>query len=299
MRHYFKQSLQHPNFYLVKLIKKERMPYILFINGGPGLNCGTLEYMIENNYLFNSFNYNIILYDQRNCGRSRKLSDIVLHKDNVFDLQEIILYLTSEYNIQICSLVGHSYGAKLLFDYYKNFSSKIPGVFISTAKSILTPRLNNLMLDLNYLKKNYIDEYNNCLIELKGLNLSKLWGITERLVPLFQTNKDRPFFYWANLESYQKTQDIKKLINLPMNSDIFSCVRKDLYSDSSNFSVEIDKLTIPKLWINGFHDYIMNGHETALCSNSNATTFYQSSHYPHIEENNYFCEVLNEFIIHQ
>jgi len=222
----------------------------------------------------------------------------MLHQHNITDLQEIVCYLTDVCTIQICALVGHSYGAKLLFDYYKKYSSQIPGVFISTAKSILTPRLNNLMLDLAYLKKNYIAEYNIHLNTLDWVDLDKLWRVSEQLTSLFQTNAERPFFYWANLEFYQISQDIQKQINLPANNEVFVSVRKDLYSDKSYFSVAIDELTISKLWINGFHDFIMNGHETAMSSNSKIIPFYKSSHYPHIEENHYFSEILNEFIKH-
>ncbi|HFD2231688.1 TPA: hypothetical protein ACF2PP_001058 [Legionella pneumophila] len=38
--------------------------------------------------------------------------------------------------------------------------------------------------------------------------------------------------------------------------------------------------------------------EAALSKNKNILTFYKSAHYPHIEENNHFSEILNEFIKH-
>jgi proline iminopeptidase len=296
MNAFKKDILAHQEFYIVRFTKSPTLPYALFIHGGPGLNCGTIEYLIDHHNLFDSLQCNIILYDQRNCGRSNKIKKPVLQQDNINDLQKVILYLTNYCNLNICALIGHSYGAKLLFDYYTNYESTIPGVFVSTAKSILTPRLNNLMLDLSFLKKSNLELYNKIFDEINNLDLNKIWEISEQLTPVFQENKDRPYLYWANLEYYNLVQEVQKHINLPVDTSTFISVRKDLYSKEANFSVNIDKLTIRKLWLNGFHDFVMNGHEIALLNNQEVITFYKSSHYPHIEENERFSELLNEFI---
>ncbi len=296
MKVYYKDILPNPEFYITRFTKNPNLPYVLFIHGGPGFNSGILEYLIEHHHLFNSLQYNIILYDQRNCGKSNKLPGHVLHQDNINDLQKIVLHLTAHCNLNICALIGHSYGAKLLFDYYKRFESTIPGVFISTAKSILTPRLNNLMLDLSYLKKSNVDLYNKIFNEIDDIDLNKLWKISEQLTQIFQENKDRPYLYWANLEYYNLVQEVQKRINLPSDTKTFISVRQDLYSSESNFSVNINELEISKLWINGFHDFVMNGHEVAMSKDPGVITFYKSSHYPHLEENDRFSELLNEFI---
>ena len=291
-----KEVLSHHDFYIVKFTKNRDMPYLLFIHGGPGFNCGIIEYLIEHNGLFGLLNHNIILYDQRNCGRSRKFNDTVLHQDNVNDLHEITQYLADSIRIKIHGLIGHSYGAKLLFDYYNKFHSTIPGIFVSTTNSILVPRLNNLMLDLAYLKKTNPTNYNETIKEMDNLDIKKLWEISEKLDTLFQENKARPYFYWANLEYFEVITEIQKHINLPINTGTFTSVRKDLYSDESNFSVQLEKLTAPNILINGFHDYIINGAEGMLSKNPKTIIFYKSSHYPHIEENNLFNETVNEFI---
>ncbi|MGQ3888242.1 alpha/beta fold hydrolase [Legionella sp. CNM-1927-20] len=295
MSSFNKDILYHPEFYIVKFTKNKKSPYILFIHGGPGFNCGVNEYLIEKNELFTSLEYNIILYDQRNCGKSKRLAGVVSHQDNIDDLQKVISYLTAFHDLNINALVGHSYGAKLLFDFYKSYLSLIPGVFVSTASSILIPRLNNLMLDLSYLKQNNPHQYNK-IFNINSFDLNKLWEISEQLTPLFQENKNRPYLYWANLEKFKMVQEVQQIINLPINMETFLTVRKDLYSSEANFSVDINQLDIPKLWINGFHDFIMNGQETALAPDVKISTFYKSAHYPHIEENEYFSEILNEFV---
>lgn len=291
-----KEVLTHDNFYIVKFTKYSDMPYLLFVHGGPGFNCGVIEYLIEYNSLFGLLNYNIILYDQRNCGRSRKFTDTVLHQDNVNDLHEITQYLTDSIGVKIHGFIGHSYGAKLLFDYYNKFHSILPGIFVSTTNSILTPRLNNLILDLAFLKKSSPTKYNEIIKEMDSLDIKKLWEISEKLDPLFQENKDRSYFYWTNLEYFEVITEIQKHINLPINTGTFTSVRKDLYSDESNFSVRLEELTVPNILINGFHDYIINGAEGMLSKNPKTIIFYKSSHYPHIEENNLFNETVNAFI---
>ncbi|MDR3504158.1 MAG: alpha/beta hydrolase [Legionella sp.] len=296
MNVYSKDILSHPEFYIARFTQNPELPYVFFIHGGPGLNCGVIEYFIEYHHLFNSLRYNIIFYDQRNCGRSHKSTGQVLHQDNLDDLHQIILYLAEHYNISICALIGHSYGAKLLCDYYKSEAPSIPGIFISTAKSILTPRLNNLMFDLAYLKKHNVDLYNKVFHDLDNFNMSKLWDISEQLAPLFQENKDRAYLYWANLECYRQFQSAQKKVNLPLNTETFISVREDLYSNESNFSVDIVELEVPTLWINGFHDLVINGNGVTMSTEQNITTFYKSSHYPHLEENARFTALLNEFI---
>jgi proline iminopeptidase len=295
MKTYNKDIVKHPEFYIVKFTKNTDMPYLLFIHGGPGFNCGIVEHLIEHNNLFSLLDHNIILYDQRNCGKSKKISDNVLHQDNVNDLHKIVQYLNS-IEIKINGLIGHSYGAKLLFDFYNKLHSTIPGIFVSTANSILTPRLNNLILDLAYLKKSDPSQYNETLHEMDSLDINKIWSISEKLTPLFQENKDRPYLYWANLECFEMIKNIQKQINLPADTNTFVSVRKDLYSNESNFSVDINSLNISSLWVNGFHDFVMNGAEGVLSKNTKITTFYKSSHYPHLEENDRFSELINDFI---
>lgn len=286
--------LAHPKIYLTHFIKNSKAPSWIYIHGGPGYNCATIEYLIEHDNLFSQLNDNIVLYDQRTCGRSTSFPEEVSHVDNICDLDEIYNYLTKFCGIAVKGFIGHSYGAKLLFDYYEKYNYKIPGIFISSANSILTPRLNNLRFDLVYLKKTNPIEYNAIFPEMINLDLDKLWSLTEKLAPLFQENKDRHYLYWANLNCMEKFQRIQAEINLPVNQKTFMNIRKNLYTNEKNFSIAIDKLEIPYLWINGFHDLIINGFEgVSSYQSSTIIPFYQSAHYPHIEENHRFCKLVN------
>jgi proline iminopeptidase len=300
MPHFTKTILPHEKFYIAAFLNQPNAPYLVFIHGGPGFNCGAVEYFIECEDYFKSLDYNIILYDQRACGRSAKFFDNmskITHENNVTDLQEIYKYLIEFACLKIKGLIGHSYGAKLLFDFYKVSQLSIPGIFVSTADSILTPRLNNLMSDLAYLKKTDPAKYQDTHSQMDSpIDLKKIWQLTEELAPLFQENKDRHYLYWANLATYEKMLSIQKQINLPSNPQVFMNVRKDLYSSEANSPVDINSLKAPHLWINGFQDVIMGEPTHGLSKKSKITLFSKSSHYPHLEENELFCESVNAFI---
>lgn len=297
MPKYFKKNIPHKDFYIVSFVYKVELPYIVFIHGGPGLNSAALEHLIENEEVFSTLEYNIILYDQRGCGRSVRPEMTVLHNHNIDDLNELLSYLSQVQKFKIACLVGHSYGAKLLYDYYKKHDAQYPGIFISTADSIITPRVNNLMLDLNYLKRAHPEKYKAIYEKINVLNSDNLWEISEELAPVFQENEDRIYFYWANLDCMTKVKEIQSKINAPINNEVFMSVRKDLYSDESNSPVAIDKLGIKKLWINGAQDFVMNGPSGTFSFNKHKiTTFFNSSHYPHLEEEENFCQLVNGFI---
>lgn len=295
---FIKQIIEHNNLYIVAFKKPQNLASILFVHGGPGLNCGVLEYLIEHEGIFDTLAFNIVLYDQRGCGRSKPIEEEVLHIDNVRDLEEVYQTVTEKTDYQVVSIAGHSYGAKLVFDYLNSSQTTLPGIFIATAPSILTPRITNLLLDLSYLKTVDRDQYQTILEEFDEFSHEKLWELTERLSKVFQENKARPFFYWANLTWQEKVKTItQEELSLPMNFEVFSSVRRDLYSNKEAYSVNIDSIdSAPHLWINGFHDLIMSGHSALEKKSTTATLFFKSAHYPHIEEHERFCGEVNEFL---
>ena len=238
------------------------------------------------------------LYDQRNCGRSKAQSNaVVLHIDNVKDLQSIIVSMTEEYGISPAVIIGHSYGAKVVYDYIQMSGTKFPSVFLSTANSVLIPRINNLLLDLCYLKSVDKEQYQKLLKEFNSIRDENIWNITEQLSSVFHENKNRPNFYWANLDCKERVEALQKELSTPLNAEVFASVRRDLYSKEENYSVNISSLENHKyLWVNGFHDFIMNGQASLSDPTLKTTIFYKSAHYPHIEEHQRFCEEMNAFI---
>lgn len=295
MHTYEKAIISHPYLYIVHFTKPKFHRSLVFIHGGPGFNCSIIEFLIEYERLFDSLQYNIIIYDQQGCGRSNMKKQTIYHQDNIDDLHQLVMHLEVN-KIAIAGLIGHSYGAKLLLDFYRHGHSKTPAVFIGIADSMLKPRLNNLMSDLIHLKKTDEAQYTKVLSLFKEtLSLNELWSITEDIAHIFQKNQDRAYQLWANIECMKKNQEIQKIINIPINNDIMMSVRKDIYTDIEKCRVDISSLDVPYLWINGFHDYSM-GTMTNFFDNADMILFYKSGHYPHIEEKKRFCETLNNFL---
>ena len=254
-----KTIVLYEGLYLVKIIKDSALPYLIFVNGGPGMSCAVIESLIADHYLFDHLDYNIICYDQRNTGRSKGGGKCnVSHQDNIDDLKLVIDLFITDNLVQLHGIIAHSYGAKLVADTYKQHQLSMPVVFLSTSDSILTPRINNLILDLAYLKKTDENRYHEVYSKLNDISIDSIWKVTEELAALFQDNKERPLHYWANLEKMKLIQDIQSQLDHGLNQDVFMSVRKDLYSDPNNYMVDINSLCLRYLWINGFHDYIMN-----------------------------------------
>lgn len=295
-----KTIIHHENLYIVALTKTPKRPYILFLHGGPGLNSGVLEHLITHEGIFDALEFNVILYDQRACGRSKKIEKQVLHADNVHDLDAVYKIITKNTDYKIVAIAGHSYGAKVLFDYLRDSQLKIPSIFIATASSMLTPRINNILIDLAYLKSIEPEKYQKILEEFDNYDADTLWRVTEKLATVFQENKLRQNFYWANLIWRDKVVKMQQKVGFPINLEVFQSVRQDIYSTSENFSIEIqEKLKTPYLWINGFHDLIMEGASELKKNNVSVRLFFKSAHYPHIEENEKFCKEVNRFMLNK
>ena len=295
---FIKETLSYLDLHVIKLTYDSSRPYVLFVHGGPGYHCGIVEYLIESNQLFATLHYNLILYDQRACGRSadlRKYSDVV-HSDNVDDLDKLIFHIQDFWHLKLLGIMGHSYGAKVVVDLYQKSLLSLPAIFVATANSMLTPRLNNLLLDLAYLRKIDPEKYTLILDQMDDMTVETLWTLTEQLAPLFLENKDRPHYYWADRECFEKVTAIQSEIKIAINHEVFMSVRRDLYSNKDNHAVAIDSLSTPTLWINGFHDKIMNGADGLIYPDHKVKILFKSAHYPHLEENEKFCVLVNNFL---
>ena len=296
---YTLKNIEHPHLYLTALIKSEALQSVLFIHGGPGLNSAPLEYLIKHEGIFDSLNYNVLLYDQRGCGRSQSVTDAVTHQDNIDDLLHLLHFLQQDQRYSIAGIIGHSYGAMLLFNLYRSHHLNLPAIFVGVADSILTPRTTNILLDFAYLKMTDQQTYRQIFEQLKNEKIDDFWSLTESLGSIFKKNTSRPFFYWANLEWKEKVEAIQKKLALPMNGKVFFQVRRDLYTHTSYLPMNFQKLSAPHLRINGFHDLVMAGPNALTQQHDPTILFSCSGHYPHIEEHQRFCVEVNNFLQQQ
>lgn len=295
MHLYSKSVVQHPHLYISRLVNDPANPYLIFIHGGPGMNCGIVEHLVEKEGLFDALGLNVIFYDQRGCGRSASVSEYPTHKENIDDLQNVYHHVTCEEKVTVVGFIGHSYGAKLLCDFLYQTGNSLPALFLSMSESLLIPRINNVMLDLKYLQATDYEKYLEILEKMdRTLDQRSLWEVTEMLAPLFVANRVRPTMYWANRDACTKVSQIQKQLNLPLNTHTFESVRKNLYLEGDISGVNLNQLSGRALLVMGFHDYIMDGHKSPQAQ-TNRITFNKSGHYPHIEESEKFCRIAAEF----
>ncbi len=289
-----KSLINYNKLYLAKYSNKNtNSRAILYIHGGPGLNCSTIEYFIQTHNYFSNLNFDLIVYDQLGCGRSSS-NENISHIKNVSDLADLIVFLHQQ-KFSLHSIIGHSYGAKILTDYLIDYSCNLPVIFVGTSNDIVVPRINNLLIDLNQLKSIDQERYNSILKNFKCNSINDLWEQSEIIADVFN-NIDRSYYYWANMEVFKLFKQGQLTTQLPLNMEVFKSVRQSLYS-SSNFSLNFEKLLNKYVVINGFHDQIMNGYSGVFDNNPNCIIFDKSSHYPHLEENKKFCAIINSFLL--
>lgn len=288
-------TIIHDRLYVAKYGKDlDQTNAILYIHGGPGLNCSAIEYFIQEHNYFGNLNTNLIVYDQRGCGRSKHNAQ-VNHRDNLNDLAKLVEYLGTQ-KINLTAIIGHSYGAKLLTDYLIEYDCPIPAIFVGTSDNILTPRINNLLFDLNQLKSTKLERYNDIFKNFSCSSVNELWHQSEIIADVFTQNPNRSYYYWANMEIFELFKKWQSNNQFPTNNDVFVSVRKDIYTNK-NFNLNLDKLINQNyLVINGFHDQIMNGYLKVLDDEPRWKIFDKSSHYPHLEENVKFCTTVNNFL---
>lgn len=272
--------------YVSILGKKENKKHVLFIHGGPGLNSQSLcNYLLASQSL-NNLDANIVFYDQRGCGKSSIGKVKNNYEQQIIDLEMVVKHLPKF--IKLAGIIGHSYGAKLLSDFQKNAKLQIPLIFLSTAKNIDVPRQNNIKLDLEYLRESDPKKHEEIVNKLDRLSL---WDISLFLASTFSNNPHRMQRYWYNEKAMTDYLEISKNGQYPMNNEVFESLRAELYN-SKNKDVLIDGLN--SYLLIGLHDYIMEG--SKVLANDKTVIFENSSHYPHLEEAEKFCKVVNEII---
>ncbi len=60
-----KTILSHTKIYLAHFIKNANASSWIYIHGGPGFNCGIIEYLIEQHHLFDLLDDNLVLYGKQ------------------------------------------------------------------------------------------------------------------------------------------------------------------------------------------------------------------------------------------
>lgn len=87
-----------------KAFGDSRKPAVIFLHGGPGYNCVGFELATAQKLADKG--YYVIVFDQRGCGRSNKVSGKFTMDEDINDLKGIY----AKYGVNTATLIGHSWG---------------------------------------------------------------------------------------------------------------------------------------------------------------------------------------------
>lgn len=286
----------HPNLYVAQINPSSgnAESYAIYIHGGPGNHCAYFEEFIKNESSYQNSTIGWIVYDQRGCGRSQGYEeDTLTHPNNVEDLRDLIAELSKDKKIS--ALVGHSYGAWLVYEYVEKYGNDIPVVLVGMASKIGLPKNRSLSMDLQILKQNQADDYQDIISQIDEYT-QNLWKMAKLVRQKMKSPELRKHYYWGCPQTMHLYDELKASVPVKEDDKVFRIVRATLYQNEQDMSGPHTKPLGDKyLWINGFHDYLMGG-EFLDADNKGITTFFKSGHYPHLEEPARFTELLEEFV---
>lgn len=247
---------------------------ILFIHGGPGGSYhGTYEFYKKIDLPFNMFFYN-----QNGCGKTK--TGPKNHKQNLEDLNEIVQ--ANKFDL----IIGHSYGAILVYDYKENYSYSKKILLCGISLNLTVPTMNNLIFELQSLKDEKRYEYYLNKIKQYG---EASWELTEKIRSENSNYKTKYNRYWCNLKAMATYNGHMK--NYPNNQDTFFRVRESIHSNPEKNRYILLKEDIYHAI--GLFDELMGG---AASAGTRSKLFYGSAHYPHIEEVEEFVSYVTDII---
>jgi proline iminopeptidase len=105
---------------------------VVFVHGGPGAGCG-----LDDRCFFDAEKYHIVMFDQRGCGRSKPLGNIV--ENTTAHLVQDIETIRQHLNIERWVVFGGSWGSTLSLVYAQTHRERVlglivRGVFFGTAE---------------------------------------------------------------------------------------------------------------------------------------------------------------------
>ncbi len=200
-------------------------------------------------------------------------------------------------------LYGHSYGARLVYDYLWD-NPKMDFKFILSGTSLHPNDCLNtsLGLDLLVLRNSQPKEFKKA-VELISRAKIEPYEISPEIRKLFSDlkmrQKERQKYYWVNENAMNWWNKIDSEHNVKDSDEAYFKIVSSFNDETFNSgSFNPCLLKQKSLYINGFHDYLMNGTiKFNIEDQSKIVRFNASAHYPHFEEPELFMKTLLKFIL--
>lgn len=215
---------------------------VVFLHGGPGGGCNPSQ-----RQFFNPSFYQIILLDQRGCGRSKPLGSIIENTTQtlIADIEAIRLKL----NIDKWLVFGGSWGSTLALSYALHHPDRVSGLIL---RGIFLSRQSELNWFLGQIEHFYPDVWHTLIHYQENINKTNLLQTFTELVFNQDSKVNRPAaIAWNAYES-----NIMRL--LPALSDHKS---DDLSSAmiEAKQDIEVARARVQIHYIN--HQCFINGDE--------------------------------------
>ena len=280
---------------------------VFYVHGGPGSHSKDFEEGLSCFAPFYQSQLAFITYDQRGSGRSLSaFNDIssLSHKGNIDDLKMLIETTSELFNLNRPPILyGHSYGARLVYDYIWNNPDVDLDFILSGTSLHPSDSLNtSLSLDLLVLRNSQPTEFqkavnmiSNCTVEPYEISPE----IRKLFADLKKRQQERQKYYWVNEEAMTWWNQIDKKHHVKDSDEAYFQIVSSFKNEKFNSGTfDPCQLKQRSLYIIGFHDYLMNGTiRFNIEDQKKIIRFNASAHYPHFEQPNLFLDTLNAFIM--
>ncbi|HEV2916572.1 MAG TPA: proline iminopeptidase-family hydrolase [Candidatus Babeliales bacterium] len=252
---------------------------IIFVHGGPGLESG---YIINLKIL--ASNRPCIFYDQSGCGKSMVKANVVVEWTLEHYTQELV-QLIDRLGFEKIILFGYSWGAAIATNYVVGHADRIEKLVLASPY-ISTPHLVANYKQLAQSKNIYeILMQHELAGTLSSPAYQEAWSLFFKsfifskdpsIFNEFVVNKEILEIMWGNNE-FTVTGNLKNMNLIPL----------------------LSQLNMPVLLTSGRSDTMTPEYMRLLHTkihNSKMMIFEQSTHMPHREEQDAYCDVIDNFL---
>lgn len=264
--------------YLLIQGKDTSNPVMIWLHGGPASPDTFLNYIFQKQLVED---YTIINWDQRGCGRTyfNNVDVDVSNKTASFeqaqmDLNELVDYACTRFNVEKVIIVGHSYGTVLGSQYVLNHPEKISayigvGQVVTLESDIYSYEdalkkavaLGNDTQEMEAAYQNYIED--SSLINMLILrNYTNIYHVAEKAVNTIWEGITSPYIGIDDVRWYLlQTRDFNKYISL--NGQLFDYIMEvDVRSYGLEYQVPVgfisgsDDWTTPSKYAEDYYNVI-------------------------------------------
>ena len=250
-------------------------PYCLFIHGGPGAWSKSFE-VLKGNEL--EKHYSMIYLDQRGSGRSENAENYSLDRI-LLDIEE----LRKELGIDKWSILSHSFGGIIAFNYARQYPEYIESLIFANATL-------NFMASISDQGK-YVDS----LLGKSQDSIDK-----DSILPHFFTSKQRLHQQGLAYKTLtDKPESFKLVDSIDQTSPSTYDFAKNIWNYSEyleDYSKMTQQIKAPVLVITGSQDHAIGIHHYKSFNFPNSTTsIINGGHLLYFENNKEFVKAIKDF----